>query len=239
MNFAEKKSAANTAPWQSEDEKANAWTWDAARTTLVLSAEGPLLETGIRRMGEWLSFTQRESNPVEELATMVATNLRETGLAIDEMEQVCYSGGPGSLLGLRCMTMLLDTWKTLRSGQPATYFRFSGMICAAYQIRKVQALPFRILSPWRENLWNCLLVDQNNPKEGDLEVISDPQEDVATYLLPHRKNWRTLPFTAREMVDFTVHSLFETDGLANRLTPTKAVEILTRETTSYKKWQPA
>lgn len=214
--------------------------WQNKLPSLVLSAEGPLLEVGIWEEGNWIGWVSRMGNPVEDLADMVHNALVEASRSIDEIEQFCYSGGPGSLLGLRCMSMLLSTWGTLRESKPLAYFRFSGMVCAAYQlIKKGQAPSFRILSPWRENKWNCLEAINDTPREADIHVLEDTRSDAVTYLLPHRKSWRPPTGPIQEITDFTIRPLFAAEGLVNRIRPTNGVELIHRETTTYKKWQPA
>ncbi len=209
---------------------------------LIVNAEGRRVDAAILCGSDWIAHKTLPGNAVERMALVLRTVLEEADVQPATIGTWIYSGGPGSLLGLRSLAMLLATWETSRHPRPITRFRFSGMVWAAREIQKEHpGDPFVLISPWRTQAWNLLPVGRTPASESALEVIEgDPPrfEDRPLYVLGDRLRASPppgcQPITLPPMATLARH--LDEPGF---LVETQKVEPIQSGTTEYKKWTPS
>jgi hypothetical protein len=212
--------------------------------TLVVSAEGTRLGVGLLREGEWAALEEREGNAVEQLPGLARKARADAGIA---PRHWIYSGGPGTLLGLRFTSLLLGTWARILPEGPATpdapsplSHRFSGMVWTARALWRQDPRPFRLLHRWRQGAWNGLLVRGPHPTESELFVVEgdpedDPEEGPRRELLLRADARPSLPGaeTVRLPALSTLREHLNTPGF---LTPTRGFPPLQAGSSHYRKW---
>ena len=208
---------------------------------LVVNVEGRRVDIGIPGSERWEAIESVEGNPVENLAPTLRTLLDRSGLHPGDFDAWIYSGGPGSLLGLRSLAMLLATWEVSLRPKTVAQFRFSGMVWAARDIqRKHPGEPFSLISPWRTNAWNVLTVSNLPAEEKNLQVSEGSlHTDLGKCYFLRGERMRSNPppeATSVQLPSFEtlIHHL-DSPGF---LTETAKVEPILSGTTQYKKWIP-
>lgn len=208
---------------------------------LVINAEGRRVDAGIYTGGAWSARETEEGDPVETLASVIRKVLDQSGSDPQDFGEWVYSGGPGSLLGLRSLAMLLSTWEVLLQPGSVQKFRFSGLVWTAREIKRQNpGKPFTLISPWRTNTWNAIVVRDDLPTEDSIQVRDGEiqlEENESLYVLGerfratpppkavpiHLPSFSTLPYHLD-----TPGFLIETDRVEPRLSGT----------TEYRKWSP-
>ena len=145
--------------------------------TLVVSAEGTRLGVGLLVGGAWEAVAEDQGTAVERLPGLAREVVSHTGNA---PRHWVYSGGPGTLLGLRFTSLFLQSWaRTLRGsprGHPPLAHRFSGMVWTAREIWRAEQQPFSLWHRWRRGAWNRLAVEGGELTEADLAVTEGAPE---------------------------------------------------------------
>ncbi len=209
---------------------------------LVVAAESGRIDAGVVRDGSWIARAGETGNPVEALAAVLGRALGDAGVRPGDLAAWIYSGGPGSLLGLRSLAMMLETWGALGgSADGVLRLRFSGMVWTARHLIAARDLrAFVLVSPWRKGAWNVLRVGDGPPCEGDLTVV---EGDPGTGGLPgFRLGDRpgVVPpadFAPVDPPPFAELTAFlDSPGF---LRPTGRVEPIQSGTTTYREWEPA
>ena len=208
---------------------------------LVVNAEGRRVDAAILQGREWIDSETVEGNSVENLAPALRAILARTKIKPAGLHTWIYSGGPGSLLGLRSLAMLLATWEISNPANSISKYRYSGLVWTAREIqRTITDQPFLLISPWRTNAWNVLRVENHPATESALEVVEgDPaaDTDLPVYVLGERL--RAIPPAGSQTL-----SLPKIETLAHHidepgfLVETNTIEPLQSGTTEYKKWTP-
>lgn len=209
---------------------------------LVINVEGHRADAAILQGSSILASSSIQGNPVESLAPVLRDVLSDSGLKPADLKTWIYSGGPGSLLGLRSLAMLLSTWEVSNESCSISKYRFSGMVWTARELQRNRpGEPFLLISPWRTNAWNLLPVDTKAAAESELEVFEGtPAASPGTLIFVLGGRLRTDPPEGTRPVDFPafetlIHHL-DTDHF---LVPTERIEPLQSGTTEYRKWTPA
>ena len=179
---------------------------------------------------------------MEALAAVLGRALGDAGVRPEELAAWIYSGGPGSLLGLRSLAMILETWGALGdSADEVLRLRFSGMVWTARHLISARGLrAFVLVSPWRKGAWNVLRVEDRPPCEGDLTVVEgEPVSDgLPGFCLGDRPG--VVPpadFTPVNLPPFAELTAFlDSPGF---LHPTERVEPIQSGTTTYREWTPS
>jgi len=206
---------------------------------LVVGTEFGRIDVGVAANGHWDLCESRRENAVEGLAPLLRQVLKRSGLHPLEATEWIYSGGPGSLLSLRAMSMILESWTAVSDAGRIPRRRYSGMVWTArHLLRQGVEAPFSLISPWRIGTWNVLRVSNGKPPtERDLTVVEgnpDPVDPV--YCLGSRPGSQPPPDA--ETVDLPSFSTLM-DELADEdfLRKTPAVEPIQSGTTTYRRWE--
>lgn len=209
------------------------------KLTLVLGAELGRMDAGIIEDGKWVACESRNGNPVEGLGPLLSEVFREHNFHPLDAQEWIYSGGPGSLLALRSLCMILETWAALNNGAPVKKKRFSGMVWTARQIERTGlGGKFTLISPWRAGAWNLLEAGHDRPPhEADLAVLEGSCPDAdSLYLLGSRSG--SNPAAAAKPVGLPPFaSLLEDLADKTFLQPTPRAEPIQTGTTTYRTWE--
>ena len=208
---------------------------------LLVNAEGGRVDAAILSQDQWVSSRSIQGNAVENLAPALRGVLSEASIRPNEIDTWIYSGGPGSLLGLRSLAMLLSTWETANTHASIRKLRYSGLVWAAREIlHETPGEPFLLISPWRTNAWNILPVGKDLPTEADIQVFEGEPvapADTSIYVLGERL--RAKPPLGSIPIPFpTFDSLARHLSTPGFLTESEKVSPILSGTTEYKKWTP-
>ena len=209
---------------------------------LVVAAESGRIDAGVVRNGSWIARSGETGNAVEALAAVLSRVLGDAGVRPPGLAAWIYSGGPGSLLGLRSLAMIMETWGALGcSADGILRLRFSGMVWTARHLIAARDLrAFVLVSPWRKGAWNVLRVEDRPPCEGDLTVVEgEPRTGgMPGFCLGDRPGTvRPAGFTPVDLPPFAALTEFlESPGF---LRPTERVEPIQSGMTTYREWDPA
>lgn len=208
---------------------------------LVVGVEFGRIDAGIIRDGRWEVCESRRENAVEGLAPLLRDVLGRGDLHPLEATEWIYSGGPGSLLSLRALAMMLESWAALGETPEIPRRRYSGMVWTArHLLKNATAPPFTLISPWRTGAWNLLAVNggATAPTAADLAVAEGmPAPGDRTYCIGSRPGSRP-PEGAGTVGLPEFPTLLEeiSDDTFLRSTPT--VQPIQSGTTTYRRWEP-
>lgn len=209
---------------------------------MTVGVEGNRADAAIQKEARWIASESIPGRPVEGIATVIRNVLASAEMKPSEMDSICYSGGPGSLLALRTLSMILESWKGLDSPSGCTHFRFSGLIWTAREIlRTGRESTFTVLSPWRRGACFGVFVDENQPNEKDIELFDTEKgtnHDHPTFLLGEDRHGidLTIPVNKVLLPELTTLQLhLDQPGF---LVETQTVSPLFNGKVDYKKWFP-
>ncbi|MFP4352642.1 MAG: hypothetical protein ACLFSZ_09825 [Puniceicoccaceae bacterium] len=209
---------------------------------LVVAAESGRIDAGVVRDGAWIARAGEAGNAVEALAAVLGRALGAAGVRPGGLSAWIYSGGPGSLLGLRSLAMTLETWDALGGAAGGVLrLRFSGMVWTARHLMAARGPgAFVLASPWRKGAWNVLRVGERPPDEGDLTVVEgEPAAGgLPGFCLGDRPGVaRPAGFTPVDLPPFAGLAAFlDSPGF---LRATGRVEPIETGTTTYREWVPS
>lgn len=209
---------------------------------LVVSGECGRLGAGILAGDRWLAREERPGNLLEELAPLLRRVLAAAEVEPAALATWIYSGGPGSLLGLRSLAMTLETWAAAGPPRDLRRLRFSGMVWTArHQLAAGGPDRFLLASPWRTGAWNLLRVDGAPPSEEDLSVHEGTPEadDDRPILVLGARPGAPPPEAARQVALPPFESLAARVDEPGFLRPTDRTEPLETGVKRYRKWSPA
>ncbi len=206
---------------------------------LIVGAEFGRIDVGIVEKGKWLIRESRRENAVEGLATLLQETFKRAGFHPLEADEWIYSGGPGSLLSLRALAMILESWAAVGNGQPIPRRRYSGMVWTARHLLKDPANEaFSLISPWRTGAWNLLEGKAGTlPVEESLSLIEgDPSNGGRSFRLGSRAG--STPPEDSEPVDLPpFETILEELPDPTFLRTTPKAEPLQAGTTVYRRWE--
>jgi len=183
-----------------------------------------------------------EGNPVENLAPALRSVFEQAKISPGDIHCWIYSGGPGSLLGLRSLAMLLTTWEVAMRPELVRKFRFSGMVWAARELQAQHpGQSFTLISPWRTNAWNVLHATGEPVNEGALRVVEGEPvaEGEAFYCLRGERIRATFPNGCQPVGFPQFDTLFPHLDEPGFLVETPEIAPILSGTTEYKRWSPA
>ena len=212
--------------------------------TLVVSAEGSRLGVGRLVEGAWEALAEGEGTAVEQLPGL-AREVAGAGGGEAPRHWV-YSGGPGTLLGLRFTSLFLHTWARAlpdageeAPAQPQAH-RFSGLVWTAREAWRADPRPFLLLHRWRRGAWNALAVRGPQPAEADLFVAEGAPESLPAGDLRREVLLRAEARPSVAGADVVSLPPFPTLrdhlGTPGFLVPTRGFPLLQAGSTHYLKW---
>ncbi len=148
---------------------------------LVLHAGTDRTEVGLLCSGGWTAFAASLRPTLESLFPLLEEVSGKAGLRPEELAGVAFNQGPGSVLGLRVVSMALRTLRA--AGAPGVEMRFFGYssmeVLAATELGKGREGPFQLALPWKRGAWRVLEVSGEEPPWG-IETRADGFRETAS-----------------------------------------------------------
>ena len=152
---------------------------DSCRTgfpdrTLVLHAGTDRTEVGLLGAGGWSAFAASRGPTLESLFPLLEEVSGKAGLRPGEVNGLAFNRGPGSVLGLRVVSMALRTLRAAHApGSELRFFGYSSMeVLAAAELGRGRPCPFSLALPWKRGAWRVLRVADQVPPWG-IETCGD------------------------------------------------------------------
>jgi len=199
---------------------------------LVLDAASGRFQTGLLRAGQpavWRSNAAEAGKALFQDSTAV---LDEFGLRLDEIAAFAYCTGPGSMLGIRTVSMALRTWNTLK---PRPVYAFQSLAVAARAEWHCRPRAFAMIADARRDTWHCQVV----AADGMLSPLSRvpaaalPEGELLTPA--HFRAWAT-PVRPTSICSYDLSALLplvlHDDLFLESATP----DVFQHEAPEYKKW---
>ena len=77
------------------------------KASLVIDGSGITVFAGLLdTKNRWLAKVERDGNPLEELFPAIESVLTESGLSLKDIGSYIYCMGPGSVLGIRLLSLI-------------------------------------------------------------------------------------------------------------------------------------
>lgn len=127
-------------------------------TILFLDASSPIVQVGILKGSNWLSFFKSEEQALTSIFQGVDNCLKMAAMVLNDVDHFAYCEGPGSLLGIRVSSMAIMGWKSLDIFKENKIYAYNSFELSVEMIQKLygKGNAFYIVSGTRAGVWNIL-----------------------------------------------------------------------------------
>lgn len=199
---------------------------------LVLDTASTRVQVGLLRHAQQPRWRALDDEAGQAIFAGTSALLAETACTLDGIGAFLYCEGPGSMLGIRTVAMVLRTWNTLLS-RPA--YSYQSLALAARAEWRRHSRPLTVLADARRDAWHCQSIRSDGGLE-PLRRVAGTELPMGELLTPeHFRAWSALPPGVRTC-SYDLPELFaatEEDDLLHESAVPDAYQI---EAPEYRKW---
>ncbi len=139
---------------------------------LFLDASSFLVQAGILSGNKWLGYFRSEEPALQSIFQGIEVCLQMAGLSFSNITGFAYCEGPGSLLGIRLVSMAIRGWKAQKDFKDLPVYAYNSFELSSALIKKVHNPPglYAVVSQSRRGFWNILKSSENGKDEKVAEV---------------------------------------------------------------------
>jgi hypothetical protein len=174
-------------------------------------------QVGVLVDGCWLSFQKSQDSTVECVDLLLRDVLDQGKMTCADADGLVVCKGPGGLLGLRVVKMLVDIWNKL--GPPKPVYAYNALCLAAEELLARGLANFNIVSPVQKNVSAVLRVT---------DTVEDTCEFIPTNKLPQDHPSYTFPMhSLNACIDYDLHKLgIVLEKIIERIVPQHSYDLL-------------
>jgi tRNA threonylcarbamoyladenosine biosynthesis protein TsaB len=204
---------------------------------LVLDAVSTRIQVGLLRRGAAPVWRGTPGEAGEAVFALAAEVLGEAGWTPARVPAFGFGAGPGSLLGVRTVAMVLRTWLAL-APRPVHAYRSLDLLAHGL-VRGGETGPFEVAADARRETWHAVAVDAAGAV-GPLRRV--PHAELAAggsrLLLPAEfRRWAEPPRPATEVAYDVAALLARTADVPLFADPAEP-EAFAHEPPEYRRWTP-
>lgn len=202
---------------------------------LLLDASSSRVQAGLLRRGAPAIWHKATGDAGQALFPLVEACLREGELTLRDVGAQVFCAGPGSMLGVRIVAMVLRTWQALT---PRPAYQFLSLTLLAHELARTNATrPGAVIADARRDTWHTVAVGADG-SVGPLQRLAAAELTA----LPHAlyqpaafRAWSNAPRTTLDL-PYDLAALFAHHGDTDLFSPAPAPDAFQHEAPEYKKW---
>lgn len=203
----------------------------------MLDAVSTRVQVGLLRHGAAPVWRETPGEAGEAIFALAAEVLDAAGWTPARVPAFGFGAGPGSLLGVRTVAMVLRTWQAL-APRPVHAYRSLDLLAHAL-VRGSEAGPFEVVADARRETWHAVAVDAAGGV-GPLRRVSHAELAAGTgrlFIPAEFRRWAAPPRPATE-VAYDVTALLDRTADLPLFAPAAEPEAFAHEAPDYRRWTP-
>jgi tRNA threonylcarbamoyladenosine biosynthesis protein TsaB len=200
---------------------------------LVLDAASTNVQVGLLRSDAPALWQNNPGEAGAGIFTGTAAVLQEARLKIDAVDAFVFCEGPGSMLGIRTVTMALRTWQVL---VPRPAYAYQSLTVAAhFEWSRKDSRDFAVIADARRDAWHCQPVDAGGrmPPLQRRPAAGLPAGELVT---PENfRAWAQPPRPAG-LCSYDLARIFPAMATVDCFRPVEAPDAFQHEAPAYRKW---